>query len=107
MQTVFDALRETPEIAVAVLDGLDALELCDGKTVYALAWNTSGERYDELLKTLFSGAVKKRSHNVKNLMTTLLREGLSTEGFVFDTALAGYLLAATDNDYALERLSVR
>ena len=107
MQTVFDALREAPEIAVAVLDGLDALELCDGKTVYALAWNTSGERYDELLKTLFSGAVKKRSHNVKNLMTTLLREGLSTEGFVFDTALAGYLLAATDNDYALERLSVR
>ena len=107
MQTVFDALREAPEIAVAVLDGLDALELCDGKTVYALAWNTSGERYDELLKTLFSGAVKKRSHNVKNLMTTLLREGLSTEGFVFDTALAGYRLAATDNDYALERLSVR
>ncbi len=107
MPALFDALRAAEEIAVFAPDGLDAFELCDGKTAYALAWGGCGERYQELLNVLFSDGVKKRSHNVKNLMTTLLREGLSTAGFVFDTALAGYLLAATENDYALERLSVR
>ena len=40
-------------------------------------------------------------------MGLLLKEGLSTEGFVFDTALAAYLLEATESDYALERISVR
>ena len=107
MDQVFGALRDAKEIAVETLDGLDAIELCDGKTVYSLAWGRCGERYQELLRVLFSGEVKKRSHNVKNLMTVLKREGLSTEGFVFDTALAAYLLAATDNDYSLERISVR
>ena len=32
--------------------------------------------------------------------------GLPAEGFVFDTALAAYLLAPTDGSYDLERLSV-
>ncbi len=101
------AIKEAGEIAVLPLEGLDSLELCDGKTVYELSWSACGERYQELLRTVFGKDVKKRSHNVKNLMTLLLREGLGLEGFVFDTALAGYLLAATDSDYSLERLSVR
>ena len=40
-------------------------------------------------------------------MGLLMKEGLSTEGFVFDTALAAYLLEATESDYAPERISVR
>ena len=39
-------------------------------------------------------------------MEQLLAEGLSTEGFLFDTALGAYLLAPTDGSYALDRLSV-
>ena len=46
-------------------------------------------------------------HHVKELMSLLLAEGLSVEGFVFDTALAAYLLDATGGDYGLERLSMR
>ena len=41
---------------------------------------------------------KLLSHNVKDLMRLLLDEGLEVDGFVFDTALAGYLLDATDGD---------
>ena len=107
LPALFAALEEADEIAVTAADGLDALELCDGKTVYAAAWGGCGERYQELLRVVFSERIKKRSHHVKALMTLLLREGLSTAGFVFDAALAGYLLAATDNDYSLERLSAR
>ena len=101
------ALREASEVALYAPEGLDAFELCDGKSVYELRWGSCGDRYQEILKLLFSDAIPKRSHNVKNLMTVLLKEGLPTAGFVFDTALAAYLLAATDSDYSLERLSAR
>ena len=64
------------------------------------------EGYNDFLRRFFSAGIQKISHNVKDLMNTLLAEGLSTDGFVFDTALAAYLLAPTDGSYDLERLSV-
>ena len=101
------ALSGVEQIAVYPLEGLDHIEVCDGKTVYDAAWNRCGEGYDRLLSTVFSPEIKKTGHNVKDLMGLLMKEGLSTEGFVFDTALAAYLLEATESDYALERISVR
>ena len=101
------AVSAAPFVAVVSLEGLDRLELCDGKAVYTAAWNQCGDRYSQLLKRLFSPETKKVSHNVKNLMGLLLAEGLETEGFLFDTALAAYLLEATESDYSLPRISVR
>ena len=101
------ALSGVEQLAVYPLEGLDHIELCDGKTVYDAAWNRCGEGYDRLLSKVFSPEIKKTGHNVKDLMGLLLKEGLSTGGFVFDTALAAYLLEATESDYALERISVR
>ena len=100
-------LNGVEQLAVYPLEGLDHIELCDGKTVYDAAWNRCGEGYDRLLSAVFSPEIKKTGHNVKDLMGLLLKEGLSTESFVFDTALAAYLLEATESDYALERISVR
>ena len=102
-----DRLTAGQMLAVCALDGLDRLELCDGKTVFAVGWNGCGESYQQLLRVLFSEKILKISHNVKNLMSLLLKEGLSLDGFVFDTALAAYLLDATASDYAPERISVR
>ena len=65
-----------------------------------------GESYNEFLNVFFSDRVKKISHDVKPLMNRLLGEGLSTEGFVFDTALAAYLLSPTDGSYLLDKLFV-
>ena len=59
-----------------------------------------------LLGALLSGDIRKISHNVKDLMRTLLDGGLPAEGFVFDTALAAYLLDATAGGYDLQRLFV-
>ena len=101
------AINAAEQIAVYPLEGLDRIEVCDGKNVYDAAWNRCGEGYDRLLSVVFSPEIKKTGHNVKDLMGLLLKEGLSTEGFVFDTALAAYLLDATESDYALERISVR
>ena len=64
------------------------------------------ECYNEFLRRFFSAEIKKVSHDVKPLMVRLLEDGLSTDGFVFDTALAAYLLSPTDGSYELEKLSV-
>ncbi len=62
--------------------------------------------WNALLGALLSGDIRKISHNVKDLMRTLLDGGLPAEGFVFDTALAAYLLDATAGGYDLPRLFV-
>ena len=62
--------------------------------------------WNALLGALLSGNIRKISHNVKDLMRTLLDGGLPAEGFVFDTALAAYLLDATAGGYDLPRLFV-
>lgn len=105
MAALTESLAVAQSVAVLCLDGLDRLELCDGQKVYEAAWQTAGEEYNAMLRQLFSLEIKKIGHNVKELMGLLKAEGLPTEGFVFDTALAEYLLDATAGDYALPRLS--
>ena len=60
--------------------------------------------WNALLRELFSAKIKKVSHNVKDLMHTLLENGLPAEGFVFDTALAAYLVDATAGKYDIASL---
>ena len=62
--------------------------------------------WNGLLRSLFAGDIKKVAHNVKDLTRTLLENGLPADGFVFDTALAAYLLDATAGSYDLQRLFV-
>ena len=62
--------------------------------------------WNGLLRSLFSEDIKKVSHNVKDLTRTLLENGLPADGFLFDTALAAYLLDATAGSYDLARLFV-
>ena len=62
--------------------------------------------WQALLAALFAADIPKVSHNVKDLMRALLDGGLPAEGFVFDTALAAYLLDATAGGYDLQRLFV-
>ena len=103
------ALEQTvtaaPYVAVLAPDGLDTLTLCDGKACYALSWAQLGDDYNAFLRLLFSERARKAGHNIKDLMRALLDEGLSTDGFVFDTALAAYLLDATAGSYDLPRLA--
>ena len=99
------AVRAAEYISVLPLEGLDALEICDGKKVYDLRWQTAGDGYNDFLLLLFSPEVKKISHNVKDLMGLVLTEGISAEGFVFDTALAAYLLEPTESTYAIDRIA--
>ena len=50
--------------------------------------------------------IKKNAHDVKTLLYRLLDEGIQGGGFVFDTAIAAYLLTPTDGSYELEKLGM-
>ena len=99
------SLDSRESVAFVPTDGLERIEICDGETVYTASWAGCGEAYNLLLRAL--AGKKIVSHHVKDCMRLMLDEGLSTDGFVFDTALAGYLIDATDGDYSLARLSAR
>ena len=105
LRALEQAVTAAPYVAVLAPDGLDTLTLCDGKACYALSWAQLGDGYNAFLRLLFSARVRKAGHNIKDLMRALLDEGLPTDGFVFDTALAAYLLDATAGNYDLPRLA--
>ena len=88
-------------------DDLDSLSLCDGEAIFTLNWGELGEDYNRLLRLVFSPEVKKSAHGVKDLMGLALAEGLGTEGFVFDTELAAYVLDPTESGYDLGKLTKR
>lgn len=97
-------------VAVYALPDLSALavecEAVDGSRAAELYADRYEGDWQALLTALFSGDIKKAAHNVKDLMAALLAQGLPIEGFVFDTALAAYLLDATAGSYDLQRLFV-
>ena len=105
LRALEQAVTAAPYVAVLAPDGLDTLTLYDGKACYALSWAQLGDDYNAFLRLLFSARVRKAGHNIKDLMRALLDEGLPTDGFVFDTALAAYLLDATAGSYDLPRLA--
>ena len=88
-------------------DDLDGLSLCDGEAIFTLNWGELGEDYNRLLRFVFSPEVKKSAHGVKDLMGLALAEGQGTEGFVFDTELAAYVLDPTESGYDLGKLTKR
>ena len=61
-------------------------------------------QYNDLLSEFFAPDIKKITHEAKDLIRALLAEGIDAQGIVFDTALAGYLLDATNGHYDLEHL---
>ena len=63
--------------------------------------------YDAALRALFDPAIEKTGHNIKNLQRALLTLGVEPVGWVFDTALAAYLLEATAGSYEIPTLCVR
>ncbi len=103
--------RKADHVALLALPDLTGVSVvCGTGETTALTAELFFDQYqgdwNALLRALFSADIKKVSHNVKDLMRTLLENGLPAEGFIFDTALAAYLLDATAGSYDLARLFV-
>ncbi len=94
------ALPDLTVLAIVCETGPDSSLMADLRfSRYQGDWNW-------LLGEIFSAGIAKAAHQVKDLTCTLLENGLPAEGFVFDTALAAYLLDATAGSYDLPRLFV-
>ena len=87
-------------VAVHVDQGDDAVGYVLCRDLY------ESDDYDEAVKLLFRPEIRKVGHHIKDLQRALLERGVSPEGWIFDTALAAYLLDATAGSYDLDRLCV-
>ena len=103
--------RSAKQVTVLALDDLRSLAVeCEVDETSGQMTLLFFDRYEgdwnALLRALFAADIRKVSHNVKDLMHTLLENGIDCDGFVFDTAIAAYLLDATAGSYDLARLFV-
>ena len=85
----------------------EEFRLSDGKKIYSVCRNDCFQSYDALLDEVLSAGVKKVTQNLKQLLHDLIKENCPAEGFVFDTALAEYLISSIDSDYSETRLSLK
>ena len=75
----------------------DVFRFCNGKNVYLLERFSCFLSFDSVAEAVFSENVKKLGHNIKDME--------KCGGFIFDTALAAYLIASTEQDYSLPHLA--
>ena len=103
--------RKAEHVTLLALPDLSGLIVdCQTSAETAISSELFFSQYDgdwnALMRALFSADIKKVSHNAKDLMRTLLENDLPIDGFVFDTALAAYLVDATAGSYEIEKLFV-
>ncbi|MGN1002191.1 MAG: DNA polymerase I, partial [Oscillospiraceae bacterium] len=90
-------------------DGLDFIVFQGGES--GTAWVLDKENfpgdYTAALRALFASPVKKAGHNIKDTLRALLDLGIESGNWVFDSALAAYLLDATAGSYDIDRLCMK
>ena len=86
-------------------EDLSELAILIDHTAYTAEIGTLGlMEWPRLMDALFSAHVSKVTHDCKSMMTALLNQGYGIEGFVYDTALAAYLLEPARSSYPLDGL---
>ena len=103
-------LREAAWVAFHAGSGFDtaAVHLMCGATARGYVLRQRGDGvFEAALSLVMAGDIKKAGHNIKDTMRLLLDMGISSDGWIFDTALAAYLLSPTDSSYELHKLTER
>ena len=63
--------------------------------------------YQTFLAGLLGPGIPKLGYHSKDVMSRALDRGLTAEGFVFDGAIAAYLLSPTDGSYDLDKVGAK
>jgi DNA polymerase-1 len=105
-------LRESGKTVFVRCDGNLGLvvvhyETEDGGAAYVLDEENFTGDHNTALKSILAPDIPKAGHEIKDLMRGLLKRGVEPSGWVFDTALAAYLLDATAGSYDLDRLCLK
>ncbi|WP_073078638.1 DNA polymerase I [Sporobacter termitidis] len=77
-----------------------------GNTAYILRQSGTGV-FEDALRRVMADGIKKAGHDIKDTQRRLLDMGIESGGWIFDAALAGYLLSPTDSSYELKKLAER
>ena len=95
-------------VSVLALPELAALSVCWGedRAQSAIFREAETEDYSGFLAAFFRPEITKLGYHIKDVMRWALARGLTAQGFVFDAAIAAYLLAPTDGSYALDSRAV-
>ena len=93
-EELLERFRRADHVSLLAGDN-DVMVHCEGKSY----------RFCGLPKELFTDKIKKVTHDSKPLMRRLLENGLPADGFIFDTAVAAYLLDATRGKYELSQIT--
>ncbi len=101
--TVYECEAATAEEVLAAEGVLDVLLAADGVCI-ARGKRVAVTDLDTVAPLLCDASVPKRTHDGKALYKALLSAHHTPAGFVFDTALAAYLLNPLSSDYSLARL---
>ncbi|MDR1217878.1 MAG: DNA polymerase I, partial [Oscillospiraceae bacterium] len=100
-------MRSAPLVSVHVAPGLGSVAVTDGSDDVFVLSETVTADYDKALREIFGSSIKKAGHYIKDIMRQLHGRGIESDGWAFDTALAAYLLAPTENSYEYGRLTAR
>ena len=105
------AWRKADHVTVYALPDLAVLSIqwdtgADTAAAAELQENAYRGDWQALLTALFAADIRKVGHHIKDTMRSLLERGVDADGYIFDTALAAYLLDATAGSYDLQRLFV-
>ena len=100
-------LGQSEYIAIQVNDDISSFTVADGKGIYTVSRSSCLLSFDSVLDTVLSEAYPKVTTDLKNLMRQLTVNHYPADGFIFDTALAEYLISSTSSDYAAEKLAVK
>lgn len=95
---------KTVSIAYEISDGkvAELAILCD-ESIYD--FSIENLEFSSAVKKIFENEkIKKQLHNIKPLISVLLKQGVEAQGINCDTMLAAYLLNPNSSDYSIERL---
>ncbi|MBQ9980755.1 MAG: DNA polymerase I [Oscillospiraceae bacterium] len=95
---------EGKKVAVLWVGGTDVLCIAAGERAWVFTPDALPENYGGFIEKLFTGGAKIITHNAKDLLGLLLQQGIEGK-IAFDTALAAYLLAATESSYPVAKLT--
>ena len=101
------ALWKGRPVAVLALPDLSALavEWGEGETGRsALFFENAFPDYDAFLRAFFTEDWPKLGYHIKEIMRQALERGFEARGFLFDAAIAAYLLSPTDGSYELDKV---
>lgn len=103
---IIAAVEKADCVFIAFDEDMETVCVSCGDTVYVLRKGET-EGYEDILSVLFSEKVKKGGYDVKDEIKRLLNKGYSADGWIFDAAVAAYLIEPTDSNYDLAKIVYR